>query len=142
MITLKHTDKIKQNDYNFNENSNKGIINHATSINSKSDKFNHINDIKNNGHKKANSKTRLNKNYNNQATLDKFPEPKIIFKHSYREFEILTQQYDEKYGTKNYDVEDPYDYTWKAKGKLRIKNMPGNSFAALYKQYLKVKKYR
>ena len=67
-----------------------------------------------------------------QATLEDFRPKRKIF----REFDFLVSEYIRAYGTDNYDKYDLYDFTWKVRGSLKIKNMPRNGFFSVYKRYL------
>ena len=67
-----------------------------------------------------------------QATLEDFRPKRKIF----REFDFLISEYIKAYGTDKYDKYDLYDFTWKVRGSLKIKNMPRNGFFAVYRRYL------
>ena len=54
------------------------------------------------------------------------------------EFDYLISEYIKAYGTTDFDKYDLYDFTWKARGNLKIKNMPRNAFFSLYKIYTKI----
>ena len=67
-----------------------------------------------------------------QARLEDFRPKRKIF----REFDFQISEYIRAYGTDKYDKYDLYDFTWKVRGSLKIKNMPRNGFFAVYRRYL------
>lgn len=76
--------------------------------------------------------------YGKQRRLDEFKP--VIFHRIKDEFDYLIREYEKEYNTDKYDKYDLYDFTWKVRGNLRIKNIPRNGFYSAYHCYQKIKK--
>ena len=68
-----------------------------------------------------------------QATLEDF-RPKRV--RAVQEIDYLVKEYIRAYGTDKFDKYDLYDFTWKCRGRMKIKNMQRNGFFAAYRFYL------
>ncbi len=71
-----------------------------------------------------------------QARLEDFKNQKSYQHRFVREFDFLISEYIKTYGTDEFDKYELYDFTWKVRGSLKIKNMQRNAFFATYRLYL------